>query len=195
MRAGVGLALGLLMVAGVVVSDRATRKSNTRGGLGGLVSAFVTAGASGVGGRRPGSGGFGSGSHGSGGFGGGGHGSGGFGSGGGGFGSGGGGFGSGGGGFGSGGGGYGGNSGGSNCKYWCRTPSNQFYCCERPGQGGGGGVGTHPGRCPPVRPSCPPTRTFGGPQPCSNDGTCAYQDKCCFDTCLQQHICKTAERY
>ncbi|XP_063611456.1 uncharacterized protein LOC134785105 [Penaeus indicus] len=74
------------------------------------------------------------------------------------------------------------------CRYWCRTPEGQAYCCEgaqqpqRP-------VGTKFGRCPPVRPTCPQTR-FGPPQTCSNDYNCAGRDKCCFDRCLGEHVCK-----
>ena len=79
------------------------------------------------------------------------------------------------------------------CRYWCKTPENQFYCCEnlndpiRP-------IGVKPGSCPPVRPNC--LRSFfGPPQPCSNDGSCAGTDKCCFDRCLEQHVCKPISSY
>ncbi|XP_037772440.1 epsin-like [Penaeus monodon] len=46
-----------------------------------------------------------------------------------------------------------------------------------------------PGRCPAVRPQCPNTR-FGGPQVCFNDFACTGSDKCCFDTCLRERVCK-----
>merc|ERR1712243_350383 len=87
------------------------------------------------------------------------------------------------------GGGYGGSSSGS-CRYWCRTPQGQAYCCE-----GGNEVASlptvKPGQCPPVRPQCPPTRFgFRPPQQCSNDSRCPGREKCCFDTCLQHHTCK-----
>jgi len=87
------------------------------------------------------------------------------------------------------GGGFGGSSSGS-CRYWCRTPQGQAYCCE-----GGNEVASLPtvkhGQCPPVRPQCPPTRAgFRPPQQCSNDSRCPGQEKCCFDTCLQHHTCK-----
>ncbi|XP_069993244.1 dnaJ homolog subfamily C member 7 homolog [Penaeus vannamei] len=133
-----------------------------------------------------GSGGFGSGGFGSGGFGSGGFGSGGFGSGG--FGSGG--YGSG--GFGS---GYGssGGYGSSSCRYWCRTPYNQYYCCENSNQGPSN-VAVHPGRCPHVRPTCPDVRSLA-PRSCSSDGGCGWQEKCCFDTCLGHHVCKPAQRW
>ena len=93
------------------------------------------------------------------------------------------------------GGGYGvggglGSSSGS-CRYWCRTPQGQAYCCE-----GGNEVASlptvKPGQCPPVRPQCPPTRLgFRPPQQCSNDSRCPGVEKCCFDTCLQHHTNKT----
>ncbi|CAL4102886.1 unnamed protein product, partial [Meganyctiphanes norvegica] len=59
-----------------------------------------------------------------------------------------------------GGGGFAGFSG--SCRYWCRTPQGQAYCCE----GGNQPVSrpnVKPGRCPPVRPQCPPTRGFRPP--------------------------------
>jgi len=88
------------------------------------------------------------------------------------------------------GGGYGGSSSSGSCRYWCRTPQGQAYCCE-----GGNEVASLPtvkhGQCPPVRPQCPPTRAgFRPPQQCSNDSRCPGQEKCCFDTCLQHHTCK-----
>ncbi|XP_042868303.1 glycine-rich protein 5-like [Penaeus japonicus] len=98
--------------------------SGSSGGGSGSGGVLVTGVISGlVSGVRPTSGGFGSGGFGSGGN----YGSGGFGSGG---------FGSGNlvsGGSGSGGGGYGGGSSNS-CRYWCRSGSNQFYCCENANQ-------------------------------------------------------------
>ncbi|XP_069993245.1 uncharacterized protein [Penaeus vannamei] len=99
-------------------------------------------------------------------------------------------------GFGSGGfgglsGGYGGGS--SSCRYWCRTPLNQYYCCGNTGQSSNL-VAVHRGRCPQVRPYCPGTRD-GPPRPCSNDGDCSWLDKCCYDTCLGQHVCKPAQNY
>ncbi|CAL4140811.1 unnamed protein product [Meganyctiphanes norvegica] len=76
------------------------------------------------------------------------------------------------------------------CRYWCRTPQGQAYCCE-----GGNEVASlptvKPGQCPPVRPQCPPTRLgFRPPQQCSNDSRCPGVEKCCSDTCLQHHTCK-----
>merc|ERR1719228_1995293 len=63
------------------------------------------------------------------------------------------------------------------CNY-CRSPFGGYRCCKA-------------GTCPAVRPSCPPTRNFGGPpQPCFDDSTCAGIDKCCPDTCLGETVCK-----
>ncbi|XP_037792237.1 small cysteine and glycine repeat-containing protein 2-like [Penaeus monodon] len=89
-------------------------------------------------------------------------------------------------------GGYGGGGSGS-CTYWCRTPLNQYYCCGNSGQSSNI-VAVHRGRCPQVRPYCPGTRD-GPPRPCSNDGNCSWLDKCCYDTCLGQHVCKPAQNY
>merc|ERR1711972_721022 len=79
----------------------------------------------------------------------------------------------------------------STCRYWCRNPQGQAYCCENNAQAPAPVVGTKRGFCPPVRPSCPPTRFFGGPpRTCCNDGICPGVDKCCYDTCLSEHVCK-----
>nr|XP_027229424.1 epsin-like [Penaeus vannamei]QOL09974.1 type VI crustin cruVI [Penaeus vannamei] len=51
-----------------------------------------------------------------------------------------------------------------------------------------------PGRCPAVRPQCPNTR-FGRPQVCFNDFACAGSDKCCFDTCLGERVCKPISNF
>ena len=87
----------------------------------------------------------------------------------------------------------GGNNRPASCRYWCRTPLNQFYCCEDTSQTPSQ-PGLKPGFCPPVRPECPPTR-FGPPQTCSHDYACFGVDKCCYDTCLQQHVCKPPQGY
>ncbi|KAK7078793.1 hypothetical protein SK128_013925 [Halocaridina rubra] len=78
----------------------------------------------------------------------------------------------------------------SSCRYWCRTPQGQAYCCEGAEQPQSFVGVVKPGFCPPVRPVCPPIRNFLPPATCSNDGACGGVDKCCFDTCLQEHICK-----
>merc|ERR1719228_502502 len=79
----------------------------------------------------------------------------------------------------------------STCRYWCRNPQGQAYCCENVAQAPAPVVGTKQGRCPPVRPSCPPTRFFGGPpRTCAHDGSYPGLDKCCHDTCLGEAVCK-----
>ncbi|KAK7078794.1 hypothetical protein SK128_013926 [Halocaridina rubra] len=78
----------------------------------------------------------------------------------------------------------------SACRYWCRTPQGQAYCCEDVSQPQSFAGVVKPGFCPPVRPVCPPVRSFLPPATCSNDGACGGVDKCCFDTCLQEHVCK-----
>ncbi|XP_045136931.1 acanthoscurrin-2-like [Portunus trituberculatus] len=78
----------------------------------------------------------------------------------------------------------------STCRYWCKTPKGQAYCCEDSNQAPSFAGVVKPGVCPAVRPVCPNTRSFQPPATCSNDGGCGGYDKCCFDTCLQEHVCK-----
>jgi len=93
------------------------------------------------------------------------------------------------------GGGYGGAGSSGSCRYWCRTPQGQSYCCES-GQDLPSLPSVKPGQCPPVRPQCPPTRAgFRPPTQCSNDSRCPGAEKCCFDTCLQHHTCKLPTSY
>ncbi|XP_076031013.1 uncharacterized protein LOC143019204 [Oratosquilla oratoria] len=83
----------------------------------------------------------------------------------------------------------------SNCRYWCKTPEGAAYCCETNNQPADP-IATQivkPGQCPPVRPVCP--RIFGPPITCSNDGACSGVDKCCFDRCLGEHVCKAPLGY
>ncbi|XP_068227550.1 elastin-like [Palaemon carinicauda] len=74
------------------------------------------------------------------------------------------------------------------CRRWCRTPEKQAYCCEQNHEPETLPI-VKPGQCPPVRPQCPPVRS-GPPQTCSNDSKCFGVDKCCFDRCLEEHVCK-----
>merc|ERR1712198_258624 len=85
-------------------------------------------------------------------------------------------------------GGFGGGS--STCRYWCRDHQSRYYCCESGNQAPS--IPTiKPGSCPPRRPVCPNTRNqFRPPQPCSSDGSCAGVDKCCYDICLRESVCK-----
>ncbi|XP_042882157.1 uncharacterized protein LOC122259453 [Penaeus japonicus] len=77
----------------------------------------------------------------------------------------------------------------SQCRYWCKTPENQAYCCETNLEPEGP-VGTKPLGCPIVRPTCPVGLRSQRPILCSNDYKCFGADKCCFDRCLQEHVCK-----
>nr|XP_027235862.1 uncharacterized protein LOC113827160 [Penaeus vannamei] len=88
-------------------------------------------------------------------------------------------------------GGHGDVAGGSkSCRYWCKTPQNQAYCCED-GHDPVSQPFVKPGSCPPVRPQCPPVRSgFRPPNQCSNDSRCPGHEKCCYDTCLEHHTCK-----
>ncbi|XP_066986802.1 ATP-dependent RNA helicase glh-2-like isoform X2 [Macrobrachium rosenbergii] len=87
--------------------------------------------------------------------------------------------------------GFGGGFGGvsNTCRRWCRTPEGQAYCCETNNEPDTIPF-VKPGVCPPVRPQCPPVRSFTPPQTCSNDSKCGGVDKCCYDRCLEEHVCK-----
>nr|BBD52151.1 crustin 7 [Penaeus japonicus] len=84
--------------------------------------------------------------------------------------------------------------GSSQCRRWCRTPEGQAYCCESAHQPESP-VGTKFGRCPVVRPTCPHHTRFGPPRTCSSDFGCAGRDKCCYDRCLQEHVCKPPSHF
>ncbi|CAL4114889.1 unnamed protein product, partial [Meganyctiphanes norvegica] len=74
---------------------------------------------------------------------------------------------------------------GSVCQFFCNR-GGKYVCCENSQQ-------AHPGQCPIPRQQCPPTRSgFRGPQPCNLDIDCSYQNKCCYDTCLRERVCKPA---
>lgn len=77
----------------------------------------------------------------------------------------------------------------SNCKYICKR-HEAFYCCDD---------GTNPhterkpdihgGNCPMVRSLCIRNTLI---IKCAHDGQCAPSDRCCFDACVDRHICKQA---
>ncbi|KAK8732805.1 hypothetical protein OTU49_006935 [Cherax quadricarinatus] len=79
----------------------------------------------------------------------------------------------------------------SGCNYFCTKPEGPnkgaHYCCSppfiplKPEE-------KHPGKCPPPLKDC--TRII--PQVCPHDGHCPFNQKCCFDTCLDLHTCKPA---
>ena len=78
------------------------------------------------------------------------------------------------------------------CRYWCRTKDNKFFCCryfrptttttttKKPRK---------PGFCPKIRTVCP-KKIFGPPVICNDDYECAGTDKCCYDRCIQDRVCK-----
>jgi len=75
------------------------------------------------------------------------------------------------------------------CARFCRQPNGQYGCCNSAAE-------SHPGECPVPRPSCPPVRNFGvGPQACNIDIDCPFPNKCCWDTCLTQKVCKAANQF
>merc|ERR1711915_117210 len=81
----------------------------------------------------------------------------------------------------------------ANCRYWCKTPEGKNYCCENNAQQPLNpltALVTKPGFCPTPRAECPLRSHFGGPQTCSGDGSCFGSDRCCFDRCLGEHVCK-----
>ncbi|XP_076059280.1 uncharacterized protein LOC143035938 [Oratosquilla oratoria] len=73
--------------------------------------------------------------------------------------------------------------GGKHCKKFCKNDFlNEYECCDH----------IRPGKCPRVRPHCPPVREFSGPpEICYTDDDCyGEQDKCCPDACLPHRVCK-----
>ncbi|XP_042230768.1 uncharacterized protein LOC121872154 [Homarus americanus] len=52
---------------------------------------------------------------------------------------------------------------------------------------------THRGECPPSRAFCPGARSkFPHLSLCKTDYDCVESDKCCYDACLKNYVCKTA---
>ena len=101
-------------------------------------------------------------------------------------------------------GGFGGQQGGfgggqvrpqtATCRYWCKTPEGANYCCESNNKAPKPDFGSQvvkPGSCPVVRAECPiRSGGFQPPRDCSKSGDCPGADRCCYDRCLQQHVCK-----
>lgn len=49
-------------------------------------------------------------------------------------------------------------------------------------------------KCPPTRDNCP--RSFywsDSPEICGQDGHCGSDEKCCYDICIEEKICKPSE--
>ncbi|XP_064115793.1 elastin-like isoform X2 [Macrobrachium nipponense] len=76
------------------------------------------------------------------------------------------------------------------CRFWCTSPTGQYYCCQTPEQSHGLGVLAKHGWCPPARPMCSNFRLLTAPQRCNSDLVCSGVDKCCLDTCLRDYVCK-----
>ncbi|XP_064110597.1 uncharacterized protein LOC135218306 [Macrobrachium nipponense] len=73
------------------------------------------------------------------------------------------------------------------CRQWCKgAVRGQFYCCEE---------NTEPltvpivksGGCPPLRSTCPENPPT--PITCGDDSKCPGRHKCCFDGCINVHVC------
>nr|AGU01540.1 antimicrobial peptide type 1 precursor Ic [Pandalus japonicus] len=77
------------------------------------------------------------------------------------------------------------------CLQWCKNPvKGSVYCCND-GTGPQALADEHLGECPKHRPVCPRNGITSGPALCSHDGYCQDSSKCCFDTCLDHHTCKS----
>ena len=75
------------------------------------------------------------------------------------------------------------------CRFWCKSPENEIYCCEKvekPQANSG-----KPGKCPSIRYNCTRLNKLTiKPFLCSSDMVCHGKEKCCYDRCLKHHICK-----
>jgi len=79
----------------------------------------------------------------------------------------------------------------SRCRYTCRHGiTGKLYCCDDGTNRRGPADAIHGGQCPPKRLLCLHNTFFAS---CAHDGQCAASDKCCFDTCANRHVCKTAD--
>ncbi|XP_018011791.1 ctenidin-1 [Hyalella azteca] len=79
---------------------------------------------------------------------------------------------------------FGGDLGAGGCKHFCKSPTGKYVCCPT--------NGPKPGECPPVRPTCP---RINAPKLCITDFECFGVDKCCFDNCLKERVCKPPHPY
>ncbi|KAF0303230.1 hypothetical protein FJT64_024809 [Amphibalanus amphitrite] len=79
---------------------------------------------------------------------------------------------------------------GPSCRYFCIRPTtNEPYCCDD-GTNRAGDPSIHGGKCPRLRLLCIRFSFFNK---CAHDGQCAASDKCCYDACIDMHICKRAD--
>lgn len=67
------------------------------------------------------------------------------------------------------------------CEFFCENAFGDTVCCDKPGF------------CPAVRLECP--RVTVPPQVCVNDIDCPFDNKCCFDICLCQRVCKPPQLF
>ena len=55
-------------------------------------------------------------------------------------------------------------------------------------------VDVRAGVCPPPQPYCVTQRNYASPPTeCVSDHECSGVDRCCYDTCLEHRVCKTAD--
>nr|AFI56572.1 crustin [Scylla tranquebarica]UFQ20537.1 crustin protein [Scylla serrata] len=83
---------------------------------------------------------------------------------------------------------------GRDCKHWCKDNNEALYCCGPPGITYPPLIREHPGKCPSVRSTCTGVRS-SRPKLCPHDGACDFRSKCCYDACVEHHVCKTVEFY
>ncbi|XP_043211017.1 uncharacterized protein LOC122375583 [Amphibalanus amphitrite] len=91
-------------------------------------------------------------------------------------------------------GGYNGNNGFTNNRY--TTSGTNNYGNRYTANNGYNTLATYRGNrvCPPPRPYCVTSRNFASPPTeCAGDHECSAVDRCCFDTCLEHRVCKTAD--
>merc|ERR1711973_593784 len=82
----------------------------------------------------------------------------------------------------------------SSCTYWCQNfGGDGYYCCDD--QNNNNNRNEKRGSCPRVRDFCTVASPGSGPpEPCyGNDYNCPGSDKCCYDRCLNQEVCKPAQ--
>ncbi|CAL4064782.1 unnamed protein product, partial [Meganyctiphanes norvegica] len=78
------------------------------------------------------------------------------------------------------------------CRRYCRNHRDVPYCCEYDNEPDNEPM-IKDGKCPLYRDECPNTKRMGPPTRCSHDGGCSMHLKCCYDTCLEHHACKSPE--
>ncbi|XP_045116418.1 uncharacterized protein LOC123507557 isoform X2 [Portunus trituberculatus] len=76
----------------------------------------------------------------------------------------------------------------SSCSTFCKDPylniQGEYVCCDK-----------NPGTCP-ERDECPPLAQEDvrqGIRFCHYDPECHPNEKCCFDICIKQKVCKLAD--